>query len=175
MKYPDASKICDPLYQNKAGSMSTLKLSQNITIEYQIGDQWFIITVTFGCLDGLLVIFAVWFAWYYKKSKEEHLEFRKRREKWLQYDTVYKARGMPSNDKGSSPQLKENEEETGSPKEGDELMLKTPSEIEREQAAAVSVPEEFKYQMSMSTNKDDFRNQFQPSLPMYDAQIKTKG
>jgi hypothetical protein len=51
--------------------------------------------VTFGTLNGVFLAFGIWFGWHYKKTKEAHLDFRQRREKWLQYDTVYKGRTLP--------------------------------------------------------------------------------
>ncbi len=53
------------------------------------------LTITFASLNFLFLCLGIWFAWFYKKSKEEHLEFRKRKEKWIYYDTVYKSRAMP--------------------------------------------------------------------------------
>ena len=74
-----------------------------MTIEYEIGDKWFVLTVTFGSINAVMLVIAIGFGYYYKKWKEEHLEFRKRKEKWLQYDTVYKQRAIPgSNSTGGN-------------------------------------------------------------------------
>lgn len=116
------SQICDKIEYHYL----PLMLTQNVTIEYDIGDKWFVLTVTFGTIDAVLVVLAIAFGYYYKKSKEEHFEFRKRKEKWLQYDTVYKQRPVPgSNSSGNSPEKEE--EEIREPTEP--IILKTPSEF----------------------------------------------
>ena len=85
-----------------------------MTVNYSIGDRWFVMTITFASLNVLFLCLAIWFAWFYKKTKEEHLEFRKRKEKWIYYDTVYKSRAMPQG--GAATQQKENEDESVSQK-----------------------------------------------------------
>ena len=85
-----------------------------MTVNYSIGDRWFVMTITFASLNFLFLCLAIWFAWFYKKTKEEHLEFRKRKEKWIYYDTVYKSRAMPQG--VAATQQKENEDESVSQK-----------------------------------------------------------
>ena len=97
-------QICD----NLNFTYQTLTLASNVTVNYSIGDRWFMMTITFASLNFLFLCLAIWFAWFYKKTKEEHLEFRKRKEKWIYYDAVYKSPAMPQ---GGAAQQRENEED----------------------------------------------------------------
>jgi hypothetical protein len=81
-------QICDNP-ANLGFAFKPLTLTSNVIVEYDIGDKWFILTIVFACLDFLAIIFAVLFIKFYRKSKNEHFEFRKRKENWLQYDNAY--------------------------------------------------------------------------------------
>lgn len=72
---------------------SSQYLQYDIEVTYKLSDRWFIMTVTFACLDALALAAAIGVFVQFKKSKKEHREFRSRRQKWYQYDQEYEKVG----------------------------------------------------------------------------------
>ncbi|TNV71291.1 hypothetical protein FGO68_gene6011 [Halteria grandinella] len=71
----------------------TQYLCYDIEVVYKLSDRWFIMTVTFGCADALALITAVGLFVQFKRTKKQHGEFRRRREKWVKYDQDYDNKG----------------------------------------------------------------------------------
>ncbi len=55
-----------------------------------MNDNWFILTVTFACLNAVAILTIIGIFIVYKKQRIEYVQFRKQKEKWLKYDNTYK-------------------------------------------------------------------------------------
>lgn len=55
-----------------------------------MSDGWFITTVTFACLDFIVLITAVTLFILYKKRRQQHIHFRRRKDRLAKYDNMYK-------------------------------------------------------------------------------------
>ena len=76
----------------------TLFLEHSVNIAYKLSDRWFIMTVTFACLNFLALVTLILLFIVYKKKKREHIEFRSHKERWLKYDNLYKNQRLLSTD-----------------------------------------------------------------------------
>jgi MFS superfamily sulfate permease-like transporter len=94
-----------------AGSVmptKTLYLSHEMRVDYQLSDKFFVMTVIFACIDGVALASVVTLLFFYKRMKREHIKFRKHKEKWLNYDNLYKDRGFL---KGAEDEIEEEDED----------------------------------------------------------------
>ena len=62
---------------------TTIYLTYDLNIDYSLSDTWFITTVTFACLDFVILATAIILFVLFKRTKHEHIEFRKHKKKWF--------------------------------------------------------------------------------------------